>query len=175
MKKLRALDNLTKDITYSIMDSPVGELTIITSPEGLHAILWEDYGNNTYYKQILANFTQNDQEKYIVQVKQQLNEYFKGKRHDFTVKLVLQGTDFQIQAWNELIKIPYATTLSYAEQALRIGDKKKARAMGMANGLNPIPIIIPCHRVIGSNGNLTGFGGGIDKKKLLLTLEKSNL
>ena len=87
---------------------------------------------------------------------------------------MIQGTDFQIQVWNELLKIPYAQTISYAEQAEKIGDKNKARAVGMANGQNPIPIIIPCHRVIGSNGHLIGFGGGLDKKAYLLKLEASS-
>ena len=89
--------------------------------------------------------------------------------------LVINGTDFQIQAWKQLLKIPYATTITYSQQAEKVGNKNKARAVGLANGLNPIPIIIPCHRVIGSNGRLVGFGGGLEKKACLLKLEKMNL
>ena len=85
-----------------------------------------------------------------------------------------QGTPFQIQAWQQLSAIPYAETISYGEQAKRLGDKNKSRAVGMANGCNPISIIIPCHRVIGSNGKLVGFAGGLDKKSYLLNLEKTN-
>ena len=108
------------------------------------------------------------------QTKKQLEEYFKGKRRLFDVPVVIKGTDFQMQVWEELLKIPYAETISYGEQATRIGDKNKARAVGMANGFNPISILIPCHRVIGSNGHLVGFGGGLDKKAWLLTHEQSN-
>lgn len=107
--------------------------------------------------------------------KKQLNEYFQGKRKIFDLPLVYNGTEFQIQTWKQLIKIPYAKTISYAEQAERIGNKNKARAVGLANGLNPISIIIPCHRVIGSNGHLVGFGGGLEKKSFLLKLEQKNL
>ena len=85
-----------------------------------------------------------------------------------------EGTPFQMQAWAQLRKIPYGETISYGEQAKRTGDKNKARAIGLANGQNPIPIIIPCHRVIGSNGKLTGFAGGLDKKALLLKLENNS-
>jgi len=105
--------------------------------------------------------------------KKQLTEYFAGERKIFDLPLVLNGTAFQILAWKQLMKIPYAQTISYAEQAEKIGDRKKARVVGMANGLNPIPIIIPCHRVIGSNGQLTGFAGGMDKKTYLLNFEKA--
>lgn len=119
------------------------------------------------------NLKENSSEKTIIKTKQQLNEYFDGKREMFNIPLAINGTDFQKQAWQELQKIPYGETISYGEQAQRIGDRKKARAMGMANGRNPISIIIPCHRVIGANGSLTGFGGGIDRKAYLLEMEQS--
>jgi methylated-DNA-[protein]-cysteine S-methyltransferase len=111
-------------------------------------------------------------DKIIVQTKKQLTEYFQGKRKFFDVPLAPHGTDFQMKAWQQLLKIPYASTISYAEQAEKMGNKNKARAVGRANGSNPISIIIPCHRVIGSNGHLVGFGGGLDKKAYLLALEK---
>ncbi|EKD72741.1 MAG: hypothetical protein ACD_45C00599G0001, partial [uncultured bacterium] len=96
-----------------------------------------------------------------------------GKRKMFDLPLVIDGTDFQIQAWKQLLKIPYSSTITYGEQAEKMGDKKKARAVGMANKLNPISIIIPCHRVIGNNGQLIGFAGGLEKKAYLLKLEKT--
>ena len=158
--------------TYDVMNSPVGELIIITSPKGLHAILWDIDLKNPKYKKTINTLIKNKNEKTILKTKKQLTEYFQGKRRTFDLPLVLNGTDFQMKAWRQLQKIPYAKTISYGEQAARIGDKKKARAVGMANGLNPISIIIPCHRVIGSNGKLVGFGGGLDKKAFLLALEQ---
>ncbi|MCP4494344.1 MAG: methylated-DNA--[protein]-cysteine S-methyltransferase [Gammaproteobacteria bacterium] len=98
---------------------------------------------------------------------------FSGKRKVFDLPLVINGTHFQTQAWQQLLKIPYGQTITYGEQAKRMGDKNKARAVGMANGYNPISIVIPCHRVIGSNGKLVGFGGGIERKALLLQLERA--
>jgi len=102
----------------------------------------------------------------------QLEEYFSGRRHEFDIPLRLDGTPFQVSVWNELRKIPYGTKTSYGEIARRIGNPKAVRAVGLANGRNPIPIIVPCHRVIGSNGTLTGFGGGLENKSLLLDLER---
>ncbi len=157
---------IPENATYDKIDSPVGLLTLITSPKGLHAVLWDNYLYNTDHLILSRN------EKTIVQTKKQLDEYFLGKRTVFDLPLVINGTDFQIKAWEQLCKIPYGSTISYGEQAMRIGDKNKARAVGLANGLNPISIIIPCHRVIGSNGKLVGFGGGLDKKAFLLKLEK---
>ena len=110
----------------------------------------------------------------IENCKKQLNEYFNGKRKIFDVKLDIQGSEFRKKAWNELLKIPYGKTISYEEQAIKIGNPKAARAVGQANGDNPILIIIPCHRVIGKNNSLRGFSsfGGIEVKKYLIELEK---
>ena len=165
---MRNIRNLPKQATYDEMDSPVGKLTIITSPDGLHAILWENDRTNLLCECAIKSSV----EETIIQTKQQLDEYFQGKRKRFDLPLVIRGTDFQMQAWNQLLQIPYATTISYAEQAEKIGNKNKARAVGVANGQNPISIVIPCHRVIGSNGHLVGFGGGLDRKAYLLNLEK---
>lgn len=109
----------------------------------------------------------------VINVFHQLNEYFNRRRKEFDLQLEILGTDFQKNVWNELIKIPYGETISYGELAERMGDKNKMRAVAAANGANPIPIIIPCHRVIGSDGSLTGYGGGLDVKKKLLELEGS--
>lgn len=154
-------------MTYDEMPSPVGLLTIITSEEGLHAILWDNDPKD------LSNLQKSSHEKIVLETKRQLTEYFQGQRKTFDLPLVLTGTKFQIQAWNELLKIPYGTTISYGEQAEKIGNKNKARAVGLANGKNPISIVIPCHRVIGHSGHLVGFGGGLDKKAYLLKLEKT--
>ncbi len=105
----------------------------------------------------------------------ELEEYFDGNRQDFDIKLAPQGTEFQKLVWNNLRKIPYGQTISYKQLAEMAGNPKASRAVGMANNKNPIAIIVPCHRVIGSNGNLTGYAGGLDLKKELLELEKNNL
>mgnify|MGYP000055682915 CR=1 FL=1 len=109
----------------------------------------------------------------IKEAAKQLAEYFEGKRKCFVLPLAPKGTEFQLKVWNELQKIPYGMTLSYREVAKRVGNEKACRAVGMANNRNPIPIIIPCHRVIGSNGELVGYGGGLHIKMRLLELEKA--
>ena len=105
----------------------------------------------------------------------QLQEYFEGKRKDFNIPMKAKGTEFQKSVWDQLLKVPYGETCSYGEIAKRIGNPKASRAIGMANNRNPISIIIPCHRVIGSSGKLVGYGGGLDIKERLLKLEKENL
>ena len=105
----------------------------------------------------------------------QLDEYFKGKRKNFQINLLITGTDFQKKVFSELQKIPFGEVISYTELAKRIGNEKAIRAVGSANGKNPISIIIPCHRVIGRDGNLRGYGGGIEKKKWLLDFERKNI
>jgi methylated-DNA-[protein]-cysteine S-methyltransferase len=105
----------------------------------------------------------------------QLADYFSGKRKEFDLELAPRGTAFQLAVWNALREIPYGDTISYAELARRIGKPSAVRAVGAANGANPIPVIIPCHRVIGSNGTLTGYGGGIERKQWLLALEGRRL
>lgn len=104
----------------------------------------------------------------------QLNEYFRGEREEFDLPLALGGTSFQQRVWSELQQIPYGTTISYGELARRIGQPTASRAVGLANGQNPISIIVPCHRVIGSTGKLTGYGGGLERKKLLLQHESEH-
>jgi methylated-DNA-[protein]-cysteine S-methyltransferase len=105
----------------------------------------------------------------------EIAEYFAGKRQSFTIELAPKGTPFQLAVWNALVKIPYGDTITYAELAMRIGKPSAIRAVGAANGANPIPVIIPCHRVIGSNGTLTGYGGGIERKQWLLAHEGRRL
>ncbi len=172
MKTNPAILSLPQEATYDEMDSPVGQLTIITSNKGLHAILWDKDRINPQHEKIISGLKSSKKEQILVQTKTQLGEYFQKQRTTFDLPLVLNGTPFQIQAWQQLLKIPYATTICYAEQAERMGNRNKARAVGMANGLNPISIVIPCHRVIGRNGKLVGFGGGIERKEFLLDFEK---
>ena len=117
--------------------------------------------------------TINPEDSNVFDVFIQLKEYFKRKRREFELPLDIIGTDFQKRVWNELLKIPYGKTITYNQLALNLGDKKVIRAAAAANGANPLPIVIPCHRVIGSDGNLVGYGGGLDVKQQLLELEGS--
>ncbi len=172
MRSIQLIHSLPKDSQYSQINSPVDLLTLIGSHQGLHAILWESDFKNPKYKNLLGQLKKNKNLEIILKAEKQLSEYFSKQRKNFDLDLALYGTEFQKTAWAELRKIPYGQTISYGEQAKRMGDKNKARAVGMANGQNPISIIIPCHRVIGANGSLTGFGGGLDKKEFLLNLEK---
>jgi methylated-DNA-[protein]-cysteine S-methyltransferase len=172
MKKIRGINALPSSAVYDEINSPVGKLIIVASSEGLHAILWDVDRDDTRYEKIISALSRARNDKIIMNTKKQLEEYFQGSRKNFDLPLILKGSDFQIQAWKTLLSIPYGKTFSYAKQAMAMGDKNKARAVGMANGQNPISIVIPCHRVIGSNGNLVGFAGGMEKKKHLLDFER---
>lgn len=176
MKHLQQLIRyLPSDAHYDEFDSPVGVLTLITSEKGLHRILWDIDRKHSQCNQIIKALNHSPNSELMMNIKKQLSEYFAGTRKIFNLPLAPEGTSFQQQAWKALCTIPYGETISYGEQAQRLGDKNKARAVGLANGANPISIIVPCHRVIGSNGKLTGFGGGLDKKSWLLVHEAKNL
>jgi methylated-DNA-[protein]-cysteine S-methyltransferase len=145
-------------------------LDVIVSDKGVREILI----NKLLDSNILTNATQaNPEDSNLKMVFTQLKEYFNRQRKEFDLQLEIVGTDFQKKVWDELTKIPYGETISYGELAERMGNKNKMRAVAAANGANPIPIIIPCHRVIGADGSLTGYGGGLDVKKKLLELEGS--
>jgi len=155
--------------------SPVGQLTVIASRAGLRAVLWPD--DDVARVPDIARLDPESAvpaavREIIDEATRQLAEYFDGTRTDFDVPLDPVGTEFQQEAWSALRKIPFGETLSYGEQAARMGDRNKARAVGAANGRNPISIIVPCHRVVGSNGSLTGFAGGVDAKRFLLDHER---
>ena len=169
------MENFFEELVLVDFDSPVGVLSIIVSNKGLHAILMNAGKEDKKYGPFLKNLKRDNSDPIAMKVKKQLNEYFSGKRKMFDLPLVMEGTEFQKKAWKQLLKIPYGKTICYSEQARRVGDVKKARAVGIANSKNPISIIIPCHRVIGKNGSLTGFGGGIENKKKLIDLEQENL
>jgi methylated-DNA-[protein]-cysteine S-methyltransferase len=157
------------ELVSTVMDTPVGPITIVASDVGVRAILWP--GDDARRVAISAVSPDPDH-PVIAATVAQLGEYFDGGREEFDLPLDPVGTDFQQSAWMALRSIPYGTTVSYGEQAARMGDRRKARAVGAANGRNPISIVVPCHRVVGSNGALTGFAGGIDTKAWLLDHEQ---
>lgn len=155
------------------MSSPVGPLQLFASERGLRAIVWTDEDPNSHAGLTRAQFrTDDDSDRFLDRVQRQLVDYFDGRRQSFDIALDPVGTPFQKSVWKVLSTIPYGTTISYADQARALGDARKARAVGGANGRNPIPIVVPCHRVIGSDGSLTGFAVGTPIKKFLLDLER---
>ena len=151
---------------YCYIDSPIGELLLAGDNDALTMI---GFPEGTMRRDPETGWVKND--KPFAAAARQLKEYFAGERREFDLPLRLDGTEFQLLVLDELRRIPYGATTSYGDIAKRIGRPKAVRAVGAANGRNPIPIIVPCHRVIGSGGALTGFGGGLDTKKALLQLE----
>jgi len=154
---------------YSRMNSPIGSLVVGVSDEGL-AIIEFDQGEFPKGRLAQSAHWVESNDRTAVAVRE-LKEYFEGKRQDFTVPLDLRGTEFQKKCWRALLKIPYGKTRSYAQIAKTVGCPKGFRAVGMANHDNPVPIIVPCHRVLASDGTLGGYGGGLDVKRKLLELE----
>lgn len=154
---------------YQTISTPIGPIRLMASERGLCAVLFNAGRNNKVFFDGLLE--QRTDHPVLLRTASQLSEYFAGKRKSFSLPLDMRGTVFQIKAWRELEKIPYGQTITYGEQARRLGDAGKARAVGMANGRNPLPIIVPCHRVIGISGELTGFSGGLPIKQFLLDLE----
>ncbi len=159
-------------IYTSKLKSPFGIIYLASSDDGMVQI-----GLSTEEKFVVelnkkfpkAQIEENNAKNQLAL--QQLKDYFSGKRNDFSVPLKLAGTEFQKKVWNELLKIPYGQTITYGEIAKNIGNPKAVRAVGLANNRNPVAIIVPCHRVIGANGKLVGYGGGLDMKESLLKLE----
>jgi methylated-DNA-[protein]-cysteine S-methyltransferase len=157
---------------YARMDSPVGRLTIIASDNGVAGVLWDG--------EDLPFMPADDQREdpahpIIAEAMRQLQEYFDGRRTTFALPLDVTGTPFQLKVWDALRTIPFGETRSYAEIAEQIGQPRAVRAVGAANGRNPISIVTPCHRVIGSTGSLTGFAAGLDTKARLLAFEGARL
>ncbi|MEO7371305.1 MAG: methylated-DNA--[protein]-cysteine S-methyltransferase [Ilumatobacteraceae bacterium] len=153
------------------MDSPVGELRLVASDRGLRAILWGAQ-DVTRVASIDSDELVEGSTPILERAIVQLEEYFAGGRRDFDLPLDPVGTPFQQSAWMVLRTIPYGQTMSYGQQASKLGDPNKARAVGAANGKNPLSIVVPCHRVIGSGGHLTGFAGGLEIKSWLLDHER---
>ena len=151
-----------------IDDSPVGPLLLAGDRDALHLL---SFAVGTRPRTIDRSWIP-DTKGVLARVRRELDEYFAGRLKRFTVDVTFNGTAFQNSVWSELRRIPYGETISYLDLANRIGNPKAVRAVGLANGANPIAIVVPCHRVIGSNGSLTGFGGGLPTKRALLELEK---
>jgi len=151
---------------YCYLTTPIGDL-LLAGDDGALSLIGFPQGRMRHEPD--PAWIYND--KPFATASRQLTEYFAGERRQFDLPLVLTGTEFQLQVLEELQRIPYGTTASYGDIATRIGRPKAVRAVGAANGRNPLPIVVPCHRVIGSNGSLTGFGGGLNTKQALLRLE----
>jgi len=164
---------MTDDRHYATkMESPFGTLTLVATDAGLRAVIWPD--DSPTRVRLPEDAVVSDDHPILNTTRIQLEEYLAGKRTDFDVPLDLRGTEFQRSAWRALATIPYGETATYGEQAMRIGRPKAVRAIGAANGRNPVSIILPCHRVVGASGDLTGFAGGLETKSGLLELERSN-
>lgn len=155
-------------LSYKCVASPVGELKLIASPTGLVAVLWP---LDPPRRVPLSDMTEDPHHPLLLETERQLAEYFAGQRTQFVIPLDLRGTPFQTAVWHQLLAIPFGETRSYAQLAVTLGNPNATRAVGAANGKNPVSIIVPCHRVIGSSGKLTGFAGGLEAKALLLALE----
>lgn len=154
-------------IVHTAVQSPVGPLLLAVSDEGLYAIEFQP----SRHPVARAEAWREGDHPLLEQARAQLEEYFAGTRRGFDLPLAPHGTAFQRTVWRTLATIPYGETLSYAQLAARVGRPGAARAVGAANGRNPLPIVLPCHRVIGARGDLTGFGGGLPVKRFLLELE----
>ncbi|MBA3958028.1 MAG: methylated-DNA--[protein]-cysteine S-methyltransferase [Parachlamydiaceae bacterium] len=157
-----------KVLKYKIIKSPVGHLKIVVNEKSLQAILWD---NEKPSRVFLDHMVEDIRHPLILETEKQLSQYFLGQRKLFDVPLNTYGTDFQQDVWKKLLQIPYGVTWTYKDIAQKIKNPQAVRAVGSAIGRNPISIIIPCHRVIASNGSLAGFAGGLDRKKILLDLE----
>jgi methylated-DNA-[protein]-cysteine S-methyltransferase len=155
---------------YTQIESPLGPLLLVADDAGLRQIL---FVNGRRAAQPESSWKED--EAPFSETIRQLHNYFAGELENFDLPLAPEGTPFQLSVWRRLCDIPYGATVSYGELANRIGNTKACRAVGLANGSNPIPIVIPCHRVIGSNGKLTGYGGGLPIKEKLLALERRQL
>jgi methylated-DNA-[protein]-cysteine S-methyltransferase len=158
------------NLIYTTIDSPIGELLLVGDGERLHRLSMQGGRRPT---PINPSWERRDDA--FAEVRSQLAEYFDGRRRDFDVPLGLAGNEFELRVWEALCRIPYGETVSYGEIAREIGAPSAARAVGLANGRNPVAVIVPCHRVIGADGGLTGYGGGLERKRLLLDLESGVL
>jgi methylated-DNA-[protein]-cysteine S-methyltransferase len=165
---MKARTKLNADLTVSrVIATPIGRLTLVASSKGLQQVI---FGAK---KLPTTKSSSTKASNYLAQTERQLHEYFAGKRKKFSLKLDIAGTKFQEAAWFSLNNIPYGKTISYADQAKRVRKPKAFRAVGTANGKNPVAIVLPCHRVVASDGSLGGYGGGLAIKRKLLALETS--
>ena len=169
MHLMKAQKKYQMNYACRTMQSPVGLLKLVASDDGLSAILWE----RDDPERVLGSLKEDRDHAMLLEAERQLQEYFAGNRERFSLPLDFAGTDFQVKVWNALLTIPFGETRTYAQIARQIGHPKAVRAVGAANGRNPISIIAPCHRVIGTNGKLTGFAGGLEAKAILLNIESA--
>lgn len=151
---------------YTTLDSPIGELLLVGDGHALHRLSMQSAARPVA---IDPHWRRGDHS--FASAAEQLAEYFDGSRHSFELELALNGSPFELKVWNALLEIPYGETVSYSQIAAALGQPSAARAVGLANGRNPVAVIVPCHRVIGADGTLTGYGGGLERKRLLLDLE----
>lgn len=158
-------------LAHKTIHSPVGDLNLVASDKGLVAVLWQVEKPNRVR---LGALVQEPSDPILLETERQLAEYFAGKRRNFSVALDIRGTAFQRDVWEALLAIPFGETRSYRDLAAKLGNPRATRAVGAANGRNPISIIVPCHRVISSSGKLTGFAGGLAAKARLLALEQGH-
>lgn len=156
-------------LSFMEMASPVGLLKLVAHDTALVAVLWE---NEDPKRVRLAELVEDKKHPILLETQKQLNEYFSGQRQVFDLPLDFEGTEFQQKVWQALLTIPFGETRSYKQIAEQLGNVKAVRAVGAANGKNPISIIAPCHRVVGANGKLVGFAGGLENKDILLKIEK---
>ena len=163
---------MTAELAAATLRSPVGLLTIVVSEVGVRAVWWEDDPRPGGSASAGESAPDEHQRQLLGVAMRQLGEYFAGTRTEFDLPLDPQGTPFQQEVWQVLRGIPFGTTISYGQQAAALGDPNKARAVGAANGRNPISIIVPCHRVVATSGALTGFAGGLSAKAWLLEHER---
>ena len=164
---MKARAKLNSDLTASrVIATPVGKITLVASPQGLQQVIFGAKKLRT------ARNVSTKASDYLTQTERQLREYFAGNRKKFSIKLDISGTAFQESVWFALNKVSYGKTISYAQQAKLVRKPKAFRAVGSANGKNPVAIVLPCHRVIASSGTLGGYGGGLAIKRKLLALEK---
>lgn len=157
---------------WKAMQSPVGLLKLVASDKGLAGVLWENDSPNRVRLNALAEHRNHP---VLLEAEAQLRDYFAGKRNTFSLTLDFVGSEFQKKVWNALLTIPFGETRSYGQIAKQIGSPKAVRAVGAANGKNPISIVVPCHRVVGSTGKLTGFAGGLEAKACLLGMESKTI
>ena len=157
-------------LSFMQMASPVGSLKLVANDTALVAVVWE---NENPKRLRLAELIEQVNHPILLATQKQLTEYFAGTRQQFDLPLDFEGTEFQKKVWQALLSIPFGETRSYRDIAEQVGNVKAVRAVGAANGKNPISIIAPCHRVVGANGKLVGFAGGLDNKEILLKLESS--
>lgn len=168
---------MSKNLVHTKTETPIGEMDILADERGICLL---EFDVHTDLEELIHGFEKHfdtsvtlGENRHTLEIKRQLREYFAGQRKVFSVPTVPVGTDFQIRVWTELKKIPFGATRTYKEQTAALGDPKAIRAVAKANGSNKIAIVIPCHRVIGSDGKLTGYAGGIERKRFLLNLERT--